>query len=204
MIKQVKIKKREQIESKQNHDECVPMKYSRSKWNTNYTKKRQRRTTRLIHIRRGGIIGRETRYTDKSNRQRAFSPPLYERKPTWKTRIRTKKRGGRRSWGGFSIDARANTSGLTTSKKILEHCEDWQEGGEGREEGVSVSRYIVASGTFPDALTGHHSMEEKWSRALGLALIERRLKQWSKRDINHWKISGIYSSYELWQVKERD
>lgn len=76
---------------------------------------------------------------------------------------------------------------LTTNKKILEHCEDWQEE-EGR--GVPVSRYIVASGTFP-AMTGHHSMEEKWFRALGLALIERRLKQWSKRDINHWKTSGI-------------
>lgn len=36
MIKQVKIKKREQIESKQNHDECVPMKYSRSKWNAKH------------------------------------------------------------------------------------------------------------------------------------------------------------------------
>lgn len=31
--------------------------------NTNYAKKRQRRTTRLTRIRKGGIISRETRYT---------------------------------------------------------------------------------------------------------------------------------------------
>lgn len=176
--------------------------------NTNYAKKRQRRTTRLTRIRKGGIISRETRYTlhgqiessegflSASLRAETHLEGADTYKETWRTTLHVR-------WI-FNRCTSKHTSGLTTSKKILEHCEDWQEGGE--EEGggggcacIALHRRVWNVSRRPDraSLNGRKMIPGPWA---GI----NRLKQWSKRDINHWKISGIYSSYELRQVKERD
>lgn len=173
--------------------------------NTNYAKKRQRRTTRLTRIRKGGIISRETRYTlhgqiessegflSASLRAETHLEGADTYKETWRTTLHVR-------WI-FNRCTSKHTSGLTTSKKILEHCEDWQEGGEeeGGAGGAPVSRYIVASGTFPDALTGHRSMEEKWSRALGLALIDLNSGRNATLIIEKFQVYILLTSYDKWK-----
>lgn len=175
--------------------------------NTNYATKRQRRTTRLTRIRKGGIISRETRYTlhgqiessegflSASLRAETHLEGADTYKETWRTTLHVRwifnRCTSKHEW--FN-DEQENPGAL------------WRltggRGGGGRGGGcacIALHRRVWNVSRRPDraSLNGRKMIPGPWA---GI----NRLKQWSKRDINHWKISGIYSSYELRQVKERD
>lgn len=90
------------------------------------------------------------------------------------------------------VRRKSGSSGIRVAnekQENLEHRGDWQ--------GIRGS-YIALHRRVQNVSrpSERRPMEEKWSRALGLALIERRLKQCSQRDINHSKILLVTS----WRV----
>lgn len=172
--------------------------------NTNYAKKRQRRTTRLTRIRKGGIISRETRYTlhgqiessegflSASLRAETHLEGADTYKETWRTTLHVRwifnRCTSKHEWFNDEQENPGALGRLTGGR-----------GGGGRGGGAPVSRYIVASGTFPDALTGHRSMEEKWSRALGLALIDLNSGRNATLIIEKFQVYILLTSYDKWK-----